>query len=328
MTALNLDRVSEDFLMFCWSNLPPRDRARVMAGSPKTAWLFGAGASHHYNLNAAGVPVPLANGFFEAFHEVPTSQGFHAYVGPFISYLGHYRSVRAKDVPRWRENIQDFMTSIEADIAQLTAKKRAGELDPEDMSKGYSLASVFNNLGFILASVVNETQNGPSESLYRYLLDFCGRDDAFITFNWDTLLDRALVDSGGWSRQRWIWVAFCGGLGRHVEGRGRRQCTFHDQLETSQAARIDELARAVHACQFPDLRVCLFGAAFGSDLLVLAVGVALWNAQGAVEGRLCHDLLLLLSSQHTGWILRRAGDFRGAGAYVRPGHAEGSFRAL
>jgi hypothetical protein len=24
-------------------------------------WLFGAGASHHYNLNPWGVPVPLAN---------------------------------------------------------------------------------------------------------------------------------------------------------------------------------------------------------------------------------------------------------------------------
>ena len=27
----------------------------------------------------------------------------------------------------------------------------------------------------------------------------CGPNDAFITFNWDTLLDRALLDTGGWS---------------------------------------------------------------------------------------------------------------------------------
>jgi hypothetical protein len=102
-------------------------------------------------------------------------------------------------VPRWRENIEDFMTSVEAEIAELRSTKAAeGELSADDMAKGFSVASVFNNLAFILASVVNEAQNGPSESLYKHLLDFCGPDDAFITFNWDTLVDRALVDSGGW----------------------------------------------------------------------------------------------------------------------------------
>src|SRR5579872_285926 len=199
MNGLDLETVSDDFLIFCWSNLPPRDRAKVMAGYPRTLWLFGAGASHHYNLNARGVPVPLANGFFEAFHNLPTSQGFHAHIGPFISYLGHYRGVQAQDVSRWRENIEDFMTYIEAEISELRAKKAEGDLNADDFSKGLSAALVFNNLGFILASVVNEAQNGPSDWLYRYLLEFCGPNDAFITFNWDTILDRALIDTGGWN---------------------------------------------------------------------------------------------------------------------------------
>jgi len=46
---------------------------------------------------------------------------------------------------------------------------------------------------------VNEAQNGPSYSLYHNLLNFCGPNDTFITFNWDTLLDKALSDTGGWS---------------------------------------------------------------------------------------------------------------------------------
>jgi hypothetical protein len=212
MSGLDLNSVSDDFLVFCWLNLPPRDRAKVLAGSPRTLWLFGAGASHHYNLNARGVPVPLANGFFEAFHNLPTSQGFHAHVGPFVSYLGHYRGVQAEDMPRWTENIEDFMTSIEMEIAQLRTKQAESELNADDMSKGYSLASVFNNLGFILANVVNEAQNGPSESLYKYLLDFCGPDDAFITFNWDTLLDRALADTGGWSPNDGYGLGFAAAL--------------------------------------------------------------------------------------------------------------------
>src|SRR5579872_836355 len=212
MSGFDLESVGDGFLSYCWESLPPRDRAKVMAGSARTLWLFGAGASHHYNLNARGVPVPLANGFFEAFHELPTSQGFHAHVGPLISFLLHYRGVKAQDVPRWKENIEDFMTSIEAEISELRNNKAQGDLNADDFAKGVSFASAFNNLAFILASVVNEAQNGPSESLYRNLLDFCGPDDTFVTFNWDTLMDRALVDTGGWNPNDGYGLAFTAAL--------------------------------------------------------------------------------------------------------------------
>jgi len=65
--ALNPDEVDDHFLSFAWLNLTPKNRARVISSEPKTFWLLGAGASHHYDLNPFGVPVPLANGFFEAF---------------------------------------------------------------------------------------------------------------------------------------------------------------------------------------------------------------------------------------------------------------------
>jgi hypothetical protein len=71
--AVNLEDIDDSFLSFAWLNLTPEHRTRILSKSPKTFWLFGAGASHHYDLNAFGVSVPLANGFFEAFHHVPTS---------------------------------------------------------------------------------------------------------------------------------------------------------------------------------------------------------------------------------------------------------------
>lgn len=188
-----------EILNMCWRNLPPRERAKVLAGSTKTTWWFGAGASHHYAENVGGVPVPLANGFFPAFHSLPTSGGLHAHVGPFISFLEHYRGIPPQEVAFWGENIEDFMTSIEQELDELKSRRSTKKRSPEELAKIFSLSSVFSNMTFIMANVVNEAQNGPSESIYRYILDFCGPDDAFITFNWDTLLDRALVDSGGWT---------------------------------------------------------------------------------------------------------------------------------
>lgn len=199
MINLDPDSMDDDFLSFCWSNLSPRDRAKVMAGSSRTLWLFGAGASHHYNLNSRGVAVPLANDFFEAFSALPTSEGYHAHVGPFISYLAHDRGVPPVEVHKWRENIETFMTSIEEGLTDLRSKLAGRPPNAHEYSRGVSLAMVFNNMGFILANVINEAQNGPSDSLYRVLLDFCGPNDAFVTFNWDTLLDRALAATGGWA---------------------------------------------------------------------------------------------------------------------------------
>src|SRR3569833_1218467 len=104
------------FLRYQWANLWARDRAKLLSRSPRTLWLFGAGASHHYDLNAHGVPVPLANGFFSAFNALPTSTGFNAHVGPFISYLGEFRNIPPDRVSEWTENIETFMTSLEKRI--------------------------------------------------------------------------------------------------------------------------------------------------------------------------------------------------------------------
>jgi hypothetical protein len=208
MNDFDPEKIPDDFLFFAWENLSPRDRAKVLSGSPRTAWVFGAGASHHYNLNSRAVPMPLANGFFEAFHKLPTSEGFHAFVGPLIAYLAHSRGIMARDAIHWTENIEDFMTSVESELSQMREMRRRLQEDQIDMMKQFSAVGVFNNMSFICANVINEAQNGPSYSVYRYLLDFCGPDDSFITFNWDTLLDRALADSGGWTPNNGYGISF------------------------------------------------------------------------------------------------------------------------
>jgi hypothetical protein len=111
-------------------------------------------------------------------------------------------------VPGWVENIEEFMTSIESGLEEIKTLTKDRKLSSEEFKRAISYAQVFTNMMFIFASVLNEAQNGPSLSLYRPLLETCGPNDVFATFNWDTLLDRALMDSGGWNPNEGYGLGF------------------------------------------------------------------------------------------------------------------------
>ncbi len=101
--------------------------------------LFGAGASHHYDLNQFEVPVPLAGGFFEVSNNLPTSQDLNTYVGPLVSFLEHYRGIDPRQIPAWNENIEDFMTEIKAELERLRTTKAKRKLTALEASRGTAL---------------------------------------------------------------------------------------------------------------------------------------------------------------------------------------------
>jgi hypothetical protein len=143
--------------------------------------------------------------------------------------LEHYKGVAPNQVAAWDENIEDFMTSIEKTIEELRGKKKKRRLKAEEFGDVVSYATVFNNMNFIFANVLNESQNGASTSLYHMLLEMCGPNDSFVTFNWDTLLDRALADSGGWSPQDGYGVTFASSL----DGTWKKRIPGRPQYKTN-----------------------------------------------------------------------------------------------
>ncbi len=58
---------------------------------------------------------------------------------------------------------------------------------------------VNSELIFLFASVINEIQNGPISSAHYKLAKYLTSNDIILTFNWDTLMDRALSEVTNWS---------------------------------------------------------------------------------------------------------------------------------
>ncbi|MBP1807656.1 SIR2 family protein [Rubellimicrobium aerolatum] len=61
------------------------------------------------------------------------------------------------------------------------------------------LSKPYNQLIFLFATTLNEIANGPVSQSHVDLSRSLGPDDVVVTFNWDTLMDRALMEAAGWS---------------------------------------------------------------------------------------------------------------------------------
>jgi len=48
---------------FIWENLLVKTKIGILKEMPRTVWVFGAGASRHYELNSLKVPMPLSRDF-------------------------------------------------------------------------------------------------------------------------------------------------------------------------------------------------------------------------------------------------------------------------
>ena len=62
-----------------------------------------------------------------------------------------------------------------------------------------SLHSTYVQLIFVFAALINLIQNGPVSKAHKKLAATLTAEDVVITFNWDTLMERALAESTNWT---------------------------------------------------------------------------------------------------------------------------------
>lgn len=166
------------------------------------AFVFGAGASFSYDQSPTGQRPPLAREFFSTYTKLDIASDFEVKVQWLLQYVKRTRGVDYEVFGDWNEDIEAFLTELDQ---KLETPEKALALDFEER---IIVDGAFKETVLLFASVLNEIQNGPVAASYASLVGGLNDQDALITFNWDTLLDRALFDAGNWFADDGYGVSF------------------------------------------------------------------------------------------------------------------------
>lgn len=168
----------------------------------KTFWL-GAGASCSYDGSHTGVRPPLASNLFSRFFELEIAEDPHVIIGNLVNYVRDTRGLSAEQFGLFSENAEDFLTELDDVVnilAPLVPKLHKNRSPGGGVVFGnfWSVSAAYDQTVWLFARILNAIQNGDLSAEYLELIRQANPEDGLITFNWDTLLDRCLYNSGGW----------------------------------------------------------------------------------------------------------------------------------
>jgi hypothetical protein len=174
-----------------------------------TVYLLGAGASHGYGDSPTGVAPPLASGLFAAYSALRISEDLGVKVGWLINYVRDVYGLPQEQFGTFRMDAEAFMTSVEDAIERFFRRVKSGApLEPLEFATGARTVAVYDQTLFLFTHILNEIANGPIYGDYARLVKSLGPDDTLVTFNWDTLLDRALFEFSDWTPDDGYMIQF------------------------------------------------------------------------------------------------------------------------
>jgi hypothetical protein len=183
-------------------------------------FIFGAGASACYRNGYTEEKPPLQSNFWETAFGSEANATMQVRRGSIYNYLSDADLYDEKG--REKMTVEGVMTKVHEDIiAAFGSGLGSGETWQEGIHMPitpFSLAQVYQDLVLLCAQTVNNLSCGDPCQNYGALVASLQPDDTLITFNWDTLLDRALWDSGHWQPDTGYGIAF----GYVLDGKWRR----------------------------------------------------------------------------------------------------------
>lgn len=153
--------------------------------------LLGAGASKSYDQSPTKQKMPIASDFFEIFDKLEISSNPWVLIEGLVGYLTSRGVTNPGEFLRSGIDIEELHSQIESD-RNVAIAKGLEFFDYMIEQRAYT------ELIFLFSSVVNEIQNGPVSAAHCSIAKQLTIDDTVITFNWDTLMDRALAAETLW----------------------------------------------------------------------------------------------------------------------------------
>lgn len=161
--------------------------------------VLGAGASASYTDSLTEIRPPLAREIVRAYHQLEISANRYVLIGDIVNYIRDTRGLDPADFNKWDEDIESVLTEINEEIRHLSAEITKNPEDKLAFGRLVQVTRAYNQFIFLFSCIFNEIQNGPISIPYMLLATELLPNDTVITFNWDTLLDRALMAAGHWS---------------------------------------------------------------------------------------------------------------------------------
>lgn len=160
------------------------------------AIILGAGASKAYGDSISKQRMPIATDFFKTYNQLAIAENPWVLVGNFINYLRDFHKLSPHDFHSYNADIEQIHSEIEDKLF------RALHDTPKDffsIPNNYKYFKSYTELIFLFSNVINEIQNGPISAAHVNLAKKLTNDDIVVTFNWDTLMDRALESTTNWN---------------------------------------------------------------------------------------------------------------------------------
>ncbi|NDV43114.1 hypothetical protein [Flagellimonas sediminis] len=146
-------------------------------------------------MSKTGMKMPVAKDFFDTFRGLEISENPWVLIGDLINYIVRYRKIEIEHFDKFNEDIEILHSEIQGKLYDALRQRKNFFDDLDDLI----YLKAYNQLIFLFVSVINEIQNGPISDAHINLAKQLGQDDSIITFNWDTLMDRALKQETDWT---------------------------------------------------------------------------------------------------------------------------------
>jgi len=157
--------------------------------------LLGAGASKSYTDSVTNTKMPIAKDFFKTFNALDISDNRWVLVGAILNYLRDFHGIPWQGFIEYNEDIEVLHTEVAEKLEHIL------KLPPEEIAtpENVNIHPTYMQLIFVFASVINEIQNGSPSIPHLNLAKGLTSKDVVLTFNWDTLMDRALNLATNWN---------------------------------------------------------------------------------------------------------------------------------